>query len=113
MEPRRRKKMHQDGQADGGLGGGDGQHEHREHLAHQIAEAAAEKATRLMFTASRMSSIAIRMRMTFLRFRKMPSTPSVNRIGRDDQIMGDADHQLRSLARLAGFMLQVASFGGG
>src|SRR5690606_36056763 len=40
---------------------------------------AAEKATKLMLTASRMSSIDIRMTMTFLRFRKMPNTPSVNR----------------------------------
>lgn len=39
-----------------------------------------EKATRLMFTASRISSTDIRMTMTFLRLMKMPSTPSVNRI---------------------------------
>src|SRR4051794_22520147 len=39
-----------------------------------------ENATRLMFTASRMSSIDIRMTITFFRFRKMPSTPSVNRM---------------------------------
>ena len=35
---------------------------------------------KLMFTASRMSSIAMRMTMTFRRFRKMPNTPRVNRI---------------------------------
>ncbi len=39
-----------------------------------------EKATRLMFTASSISSIDIRMTMTFLRLRKMPKIPSVNRI---------------------------------
>ena len=33
-----------------------------------------------MFTASRISSIDIRMTMMFLRFTKMPNTPSVNRI---------------------------------
>ncbi|MNT98446.1 hypothetical protein D3C72_2410310 [compost metagenome] len=36
-----------------------------------------EKATMLTLTASRMSSIDIRMTMTFLRLRKMPKTPSV------------------------------------
>src|SRR5262249_44133662 len=40
----------------------------------------AENATRLMFTASRMSSIAISIRMTLRRLRKIPSTPIVNRI---------------------------------
>src|ERR671912_2707640 len=40
----------------------------------------AEKATRLMFTASRISSIAISIRMTLRRLRKMPSTPRTNRI---------------------------------
>ncbi len=40
----------------------------------------AENATRLMFTASRISSIAIKMTITFLRFTKMPNTPIVNRI---------------------------------
>jgi hypothetical protein len=39
-----------------------------------------EKATKLMFTASRISSIDIRMMMTFLRFTKMPKTPIVNRM---------------------------------
>jgi hypothetical protein len=33
-----------------------------------------------MFTASRISSIAIRMTMTFFRFTKMPKTPMVNRM---------------------------------
>ena len=33
-----------------------------------------------MLTASSISSIDIRMMMTFLRLRKMPNTPSVNRI---------------------------------
>ena len=37
-------------------------------------------ATRLRFTDSRISSMAIRMMMTFLRLRKIPSTPSTNRI---------------------------------
>ena len=37
-----------------------------------------EKATKLMFTASRISSTDIRITMMFLRFMKMPSTPSVN-----------------------------------
>ena len=37
-----------------------------------------ENATRLMFTASSISSTHIRMTMTFLRLRKMPNTPSVN-----------------------------------
>src|SRR5690606_28759128 len=41
---------------------------------------AAEKATKLMLTESRISSIDIRMTMTFLRFRKIPNTPRVNRI---------------------------------
>jgi hypothetical protein len=36
-----------------------------------------EKATRLMFTDKRMSSIDIRRMMTFLRFTKMPNTPMV------------------------------------
>ena len=81
----------EDGEADRGLGGGDGQHEHRQHLADEIAEEG-EKATRLMFTASRISSIAISMRMTLWRLRKMPSTPSTNRIARDVEIMGEADH---------------------
>src|SRR5206468_6309906 len=40
----------------------------------------AEKATRLMLTASRISSIAISIRMTLRRLRKIPSTPMVNRI---------------------------------
>jgi hypothetical protein len=35
-------------------------------------------ATRLMFTASRISSIAISIRMTLRRLRKIPSTPMVN-----------------------------------
>ena len=39
-----------------------------------------ENATRLMFTASSISSIDIRMTITFLRLRKMPKMPSVNRI---------------------------------
>src|SRR5690606_19778034 len=39
---------------------------------------AAEKATKLMFTASRINSIDIRMTMTFFLLRKMPNTPSVN-----------------------------------
>src|SRR5579883_2359299 len=39
-----------------------------------------ENATRLMLTASSISSIDIRMMMTFLRLRKMPKIPSVNRI---------------------------------
>ncbi len=33
-----------------------------------------------MFTASRISSIDIRMTMMFLRFTKMPKTPIVNRM---------------------------------
>jgi hypothetical protein len=33
-----------------------------------------------MFTASRMSSMLIRMTMMFLRFTKMPNTPMVNRM---------------------------------
>jgi hypothetical protein len=39
-----------------------------------------ENATRLMLTASRISSTDIRMMMTFLRLRKMPNTPIVNRM---------------------------------
>ena len=49
-------------------------------LAPIIMFTVALNATRLMFTASRMSSIAIRMMMMFFRFRKMPSTPITNRI---------------------------------
>src|ERR1700722_16767903 len=41
---------------------------------------AAENATRFKLTASRISSIDIRMMMTFLRLRKMPKMPSTNRI---------------------------------
>ena len=37
-------------------------------------------ATRLMFTASKISSIAINTVMIFLRLMKMPSTPSTKRI---------------------------------
>ena len=37
-------------------------------------------ATRLRFTASRMSSMLIMMTMTFLRLRKMPKMPSTRRI---------------------------------
>jgi hypothetical protein len=40
----------------------------------------AEKATRLRLTASRITSIDIRMMITFLRLRKMPKMPIVNRI---------------------------------
>ena len=40
----------------------------------------AEKATRSMLTAGRISSIDIKITMTFLRLRKMPKMPSVNRI---------------------------------
>src|SRR5262249_29409494 len=40
----------------------------------------AENATRLMLTASSMSSTDIRMTMTFLRLRKMPKMPMVNRM---------------------------------
>ncbi|CLQ52691.1 Uncharacterised protein [Mycobacterium tuberculosis] len=39
-----------------------------------------EKATMLRLTDSRMSSIDIRMMMTFLRLRKMPNTPSVKKM---------------------------------
>ena len=39
-----------------------------------------EKATRLILTASSISSTDIRMTMTFLRLRKMPRMPSVNMI---------------------------------
>src|SRR4030088_420383 len=39
-----------------------------------------EKATKLMLTASSISSIDIMIMMTFLRLRKMPKIPSVNRI---------------------------------
>jgi len=40
----------------------------------------AEKATMLRFTESSISSIDIKIMMTFLRLRKMPKIPSVNRI---------------------------------
>ena len=46
---------------------------------------AVENATRLMLTASRMSSIDINMTITFFRFRKMPNTPIVNRIAATDR----------------------------
>src|SRR6185312_10730337 len=39
-----------------------------------------EKATKLMFTARRISSTDIRMMMMFLRLRKMPTTPMVKRM---------------------------------
>src|SRR3974390_674993 len=41
---------------------------------------AAENATRFRLTASRISSIDIRMMMTFLRLRKMPKMPSTSRM---------------------------------
>jgi len=44
-----------------------------------------ENATKLILTASRMSSIDIRMMMTFFRLRKMPKMPSVNRIAPTDR----------------------------
>ena len=37
-----------------------------------------EKATKLMLTASSISSIDIRITMTFFRFRKMPKIPMTN-----------------------------------
>ncbi len=37
-----------------------------------------EKATRLMLTASSISSIDIRMTITFFRFRKIPKIPMTN-----------------------------------
>src|SRR5690606_22445052 len=40
----------------------------------------AEKATKLMFTASRISSTDIRMMMMFFLLRKIPNTPIVNRM---------------------------------
>ena len=43
---------------------------------------AAENATRLRLTESRISSIDIRMMMTFLRLRKMPKMPSTSRMAR-------------------------------
>ena len=39
-----------------------------------------EKATRLMLTASSISSIDIKIIFTFFRFKKIPKIPSVNRI---------------------------------
>ena len=53
----------EDGQPDRRLGRGDRQDEQREHLSDQIPRCA-EKATRLMFTASSISSIDIMMTMT-------------------------------------------------
>ena len=44
-----------------------------------------------MLTASRISSIDIRMMMMFLRLRKIPNTPSVNRIAADGQVVAEAD----------------------
>jgi hypothetical protein len=80
----------EDGEADRRLGGGDGQHEQREDLADESPRNA-EKATRLMLTASRISSTDIRMTMTFLRLRKMPNTPSVNRIAATVRIVAETD----------------------
>ena len=71
---------HQDGKPDGRFPGGDGQHQQGEDLPHQIVQEGCENATRLMFTASSISSIDIKMMMTFFRFRKMPKMPIVNRI---------------------------------
>ena len=68
----------ENGEPDRGLGGGHGQHKQRIDLADEIAEWV-ENATRLMFTASRINSIDIRMLMTFFRLMKMPKMPSVNR----------------------------------
>ena len=52
-----------------------------------------------MFTASRISSTDIRMTMTFLRLRKMPNTPIVNRIAATVEIVGEADgHDRRPLS---------------
>ena len=69
----------QDRQADGRFSRRDRQDEHREDLPDQIA-GMDENATKLIFTASSISSIDIKMMMTFLRFRKIPKMPSVNRI---------------------------------
>ena len=70
----------EDGKADRRLGRGDGQHEHARRPGRPGRRGSAENATRLMLTASSISSIDIRMTMTFLRLRKMPKMPSVNRI---------------------------------
>ena len=50
-----------------------------------------EKATKLMLTASSISSIDIMMMMTFLRLRKMPKTPEREQDRRDGQVMRQAD----------------------
>ena len=65
----------EDGQADRRLGRRHRQDEQREDLAGQVAEKV-ENATRLMLTASRISSTDIRMTMMFLRLRMMPATPT-------------------------------------
>ena len=69
----------EDGEADRRLGRGDGEHEQREDLADQIAEKGRE-GDEVDVDESRISSTDIRMMMMFLRLRKMPTMPSVNRI---------------------------------
>jgi hypothetical protein len=71
---------------DGGFRGSDGQNEHREHLADHVVQERRE-GDHVDVDASRMSSIDIRMMMTFFRLRKMPKTPSVNRMALS-QIVG-------------------------
>ena len=88
----------EDGETDRRFRRRDGQHEQREDLADEIAEKT-ENATRLMLTASRISSIDIRMTMTFLRLTKMPNTPSVNRIAATVEIVAEADDHRSVLQR--------------
>jgi hypothetical protein len=52
------EQHHQDRQADRGLGRGHGQDEEHEHLARPTSPRKREKAMKLMFTASSISSIA-------------------------------------------------------
>ena len=70
---------HQDGEADRRLGGGHGQHQHGEDLADHVAQEDRE-GDEVDVDREQHQLDDIRMMMTFLRFRKMPKTPMVNRI---------------------------------
>src|SRR4029453_8070567 len=79
IEPRRRKKMTRIANPIAASGAATGSKK----MANTCPVRSPKKAlnaTRLMFTLSRISSIAISIRMMFRRLRKMPSTPIVNRI---------------------------------
>ena len=56
-----------------------------------------------MFTASNISSIDIKMTMTFFRLRKIPKMPIVNRIAATAQIVRQTDFHGRLVPMLPSF----------